>query len=232
MDFIPLSFRVVTPLSGSSWTALCCLFSSWRTRFWKKLDATTGKGKLIGHGGFFFAHGSARFFLNLVYVPLVGPRPDSGIPTTLQILRAQATCSQVSPSSVETRSTWQTSCVLRDCVGVGVIRYAYHLAQILRAQATRFQCPPAQFIAVGDSNQKYFTKSLCLSWLCWFWRHAAITTPGKYSASSGRSQVKRSASQRAHREHAPNDVVGKFSPCEVAESAIGRPQNTNFVDRQ
>ena len=61
---------------------------------------------------------------------------------------------------IQTRSTWQSRCVLRGCVGVGVMRHAYHLAQILRAQATR-------------------------------------------------SQVQWSASQRAHREHAPDDVVGK-----------------------
>ena len=31
------------------------------------------------------------------------------------------------------------SCIIRRFVGVGVIRYAYHLAQILRAQAARSQ---------------------------------------------------------------------------------------------
>ena len=37
-----------------------------------------------------------------------------------------------------------------------------HLAQILRAQATRLQ-----FVAVGDPNRKHFAKSLCLAWLRW-----------------------------------------------------------------
>ena len=35
------------------------------------------------------------------------------------------------------------------------------------------------------SNQKYLAKSLCLSWLCWFGRHAAFLPPGKDSACSG-----------------------------------------------
>ena len=37
---------------------------------------------------------------------------------------------------IQTRSTWQSRCVLCGCVGVGVMRHAYQLAQILRAQAT------------------------------------------------------------------------------------------------
>ena len=37
------------------------------------------------------------------------------------------------------RSTWQNRCVLRGCAGVDVVRHAFHLAQILRAQATRSQ---------------------------------------------------------------------------------------------
>ena len=41
--------------------------------------------------------------------------------------------------SLQPRSTWQSRCVLRGCVGVGVMQHAYHLAQILRAQATRSQ---------------------------------------------------------------------------------------------
>ena len=45
----------------------------------------------------------------------------------------------MSQSEIQTRSTWQRRCTLRGCVGVGVIRHAYHLAQILRAQATRSQ---------------------------------------------------------------------------------------------
>ena len=43
MDFIPLSSRVVTPLSGSSWTALCSPFSSSRTRFWSSLTPRLGR---------------------------------------------------------------------------------------------------------------------------------------------------------------------------------------------
>ena len=37
------------------------------------------------------------------------------------------------------RSTWQNHCVLRGCAGVDVVRPAFHLAQILRAQAIRSQ---------------------------------------------------------------------------------------------
>ena len=37
----------------------------------------------------------------------------------------------------QTRSIWQSHCVLRGCVGVDVMLHAFHLAQILRAQATR-----------------------------------------------------------------------------------------------
>ena len=37
----------------------------------------------------------------------------------------------------QTRSSWQNRCVLRSCAGVDVMRHAFHLAQILRAQATR-----------------------------------------------------------------------------------------------
>ena len=34
---------------------------------------------------------------------------------------------------------WQSRCIIRCFVGVGVMRYAYHLTQILRAQAARSQ---------------------------------------------------------------------------------------------
>ena len=41
----------------------------------------------------------------------------------------------------------------------------------------------------GDPKQKYLAKSLylllCLSWLCWCWRHAACIPPGTDSACSG-----------------------------------------------
>ena len=37
------------------------------------------------------------------------------------------------------RSTWQNRCVLRGCADVDVVRHAFHLAQILRAQAIRSQ---------------------------------------------------------------------------------------------
>ena len=42
--------------------------------------------------------------------------------------------SEETTREIQTRSTWQSRCVLRGCVGVGVMRHAYHLAQILRAQ--------------------------------------------------------------------------------------------------
>ena len=35
------------------------------------------------------------------------------------------------------RSSWQNRCVLRSCAGVDVVRHAFHLAGILRAQAIR-----------------------------------------------------------------------------------------------
>ena len=38
---------------------------------------------------------------------------------------------------------------------------------------------------MGDQNQKYLAKSLCLAWLCWCWRHAACIPPGTDSACSG-----------------------------------------------
>ena len=41
---------------------------------------------------------------------------------------------------IQTRSTWQSRCVLRGCVGVGVMRHAYHLAQFLP--------PPGDFIII------------------------------------------------------------------------------------
>ena len=65
---------------------------------------------------------------------------------------------------------------------VSVMRHAFHLGQILRAQATR-------------------------------------------------SQVERSASQRAHREHAPNEVVGKVfvRSCRECHQKTAEHQ---FVDRQ
>ena len=47
-------------------------------------------------------------------------------------------CSQFS-WGIRTRSTWQSRCVLRGSRGVGDMRHAYHLAQILRAQDTRSQ---------------------------------------------------------------------------------------------
>ena len=37
------------------------------------------------------------------------------------------------------RSTWQDRCVLRSCTGADVVRHAFHLAQILRPLAIRFQ---------------------------------------------------------------------------------------------
>ena len=37
------------------------------------------------------------------------------------------------------RSTWQNRCVLRGCASVDVVRHAFHLVQILRAQAIRSQ---------------------------------------------------------------------------------------------
>ena len=37
------------------------------------------------------------------------------------------------------RSSWLNRCVLRGCAGVDVVRHAFHLAQILRAQAIRSQ---------------------------------------------------------------------------------------------
>ena len=36
---------------------------------------------------------------------------------------------------VKRRSTWQSRCIIRCVVGVDVMRYAYHLAHVLRAQA-------------------------------------------------------------------------------------------------
>ena len=36
---------------------------------------------------------------------------------------------------IQTRGTWQSRCVLRGCVGVGVMRHAYHLAQFLPHRA-------------------------------------------------------------------------------------------------
>ena len=38
---------------------------------------------------------------------------------------------------MQCKSTWQTRCVLLGSRGVGDMRYAYQLAQILRAQDTR-----------------------------------------------------------------------------------------------
>ena len=52
--------------------------------------------------------------------------------------------------------------VLCGCADVGVMRHAYHLAQLLRAQATRLQV-----VAVGDPSQQYLVKSLSLAWLYW-----------------------------------------------------------------
>ena len=34
------------------------------------------------------------------------------------------------------------------------------------------------FTYLGDPNQKYLAKSLCLAWLCWCWRHAACKPTG------------------------------------------------------
>ena len=68
-------------------------------------------------------------------------------------------------------------------------------------------------------------ESLCLALLCWCWRHSACIPPGTDSAYSG-PKPKRSSSQRAHREHVPNDVVGK-SPFEDSEIVIRRLQNTS-----
>ena len=42
------------------------------------------------------------------------------------------------------------------------MRHTYHLAQLLRAQATRLQ-----LVAVGDPSQQYLVKSLSLAWLYW-----------------------------------------------------------------
>ena len=48
------------------------------------------------------------------------------------------------------KSTWQSRCcVLRDCVGVGVMRHAYHVAQILRAQATHSQASSRSVVTSG-----------------------------------------------------------------------------------
>ena len=45
------------------------------------------------------------------------------------------------------RRTWLSRCVFRGCVGAGVMQHAYHLAQILRAQATRFLSKRVRFAA-------------------------------------------------------------------------------------
>ena len=37
------------------------------------------------------------------------------------------------------RNSWQNRCVLRGCAGVDLVRHTFHLAEILRAQAIRFQ---------------------------------------------------------------------------------------------
>ena len=53
---------------------------------------------------------------------------------------------------IQNRSTWQSHCifycVLRGRVGVGVMRHAYNLAQILRAQATRSRLSSRFAVAV------------------------------------------------------------------------------------
>ena len=46
---------------------------------------------------------------------------------------------------------WQSRCVWCDCVGVGVVRHAYHLAQILRAQATRSEVSSRSIVTESDS---------------------------------------------------------------------------------
>ena len=61
----------------------------------------------------------------------------------------------------------------------------------------------------GDPNQKYLATSLYLAWLCWCWRHAACTPLGTDSACSG---------------HPFPSIKSLFV---VAESVIGRPQNTS-----
>ena len=67
------------------------------------------------------------------------------------LLRAASLGFLLTHWEIQTRSTWQSRCVLRGCVGVGVMRHAYHLAQILRAQATRSQV----------SSRSVVTESIC-----------------------------------------------------------------------
>ena len=51
---------------------------------------------------------------------------------------------------IPTRSTWQNRCVLCGCASVGIMRHAFHLAQILRAQATRSQVSSRSLVTASD----------------------------------------------------------------------------------
>ena len=44
---------------------------------------------------------------------------------------------------IQTRSTWQSRCVLRGCVGVGAVHTTWHRICVLRPPVPK--CPPAQW---------------------------------------------------------------------------------------
>ena len=58
------------------------------------------------------------------------------------------------------RSTWQNHCVLRGCAGVDVVRPAFHLAQILRAQAIRSQVSSRQLGKVQNFPASFSSSEL------------------------------------------------------------------------
>ena len=129
--------------------------------------------------------------------------------------------------SVETRSTWQTSCVLRGCVGVGVIRHATTWHRLCVHRPLVSNVLPLSLLQ-WEIQTRSTLQSRCVFCGCvgfGVMRHSYHLAKILRSQATS-SQVKRSASQRAHRGHAPNDVVGK-SPCEVSESVIGRPKDTS-----
>ena len=222
VDFFPLSSRVVTPPSGSSWTALCCPFSSSRTRFWRSF---TPRMRRVSSS---VTMASSCRTSRPAYLQPCTDSACSGnlFPSAKPEVLGKQIASYVAVLVLESfglHTTWHGLCVHRPPVT---------------------KCPPVQFIAVGDPNQKYLAKSLCLAWLCWCWRHATCIPPGKVLgkvvvscvavlvlASCGmfstwhRLCVLRPPVPRTHREYAPNDVVGKVPVRSCRE--FHRLQNTS-----
>ena len=184
MDFIPLSSRVVTPLSGSSWTALCSPFSSSRTRFWRSLTPRLGRVSSSGMASSLRAALRDPFLIWFTFLLWAQGQTLAYLPhCRFCVLRPpvpKCPCARSKPEVIGKLVASYVAVLVLASFGMHT---TWHRLYVHRP--TRFPCPPAQFIAVGDSNQKYLAKSLCLSLLCWFWRHAAFIPPGKDSAFSG-----------------------------------------------